>query len=468
MAQQNYKDFETILKTQYSSEKFQNYMVGNSPSFREVKTLQIAGKDYKFAGMTGRGAGVSGDYIVARAQAGNAKNVEWTVVNGRIFSVKNIEMPDYLASKTLTAAYVSSALEQCYAGLENVRKVMGICWTFGTGYGEFAKLPAAVAAGATTCSLQSFSVMAIGVDTAFRVTAGVTGLPNEAFIDNQVYTVTAVNDDNTITFTPGATAVTGWAAGAYLELDGGRDTNGAPNMPAGLEAWLPTAFERGTKADGTTDATRLGYWNTFKAVTFCGVNRSTDFKTLGTYVRKGTSEKIVAAVGRALKLAVRHGASETGLKVVYGDNTWEAVANEIGADAVLHQIIGDVKTPKVTKGYQDIQVYFDRAVLDNKIVDAYIPDERIYVLDMDTWRLIGMSNLMAIQNDGATNAMATPIEDISAFDPASAYRFDFSQYINVTPGVPTSMGPAVEVGFFIYANFLCLNPFHNSVVSLAA
>ena len=215
----------TIYKTYYTEKEFPNLLFRNSPSFREIPKNRIGGRNYNISALYTPGAGVSGDYVIAVANAAAAgRNAEFSIPPGNIFSVFNITQKEILAATNPKGAYIKPLINRMFASTDGARKMAAACW-FGYGYGDIGTLPAQVNIGATSMTLTYDTVVKLSIGTQFYVTNGTT--PNAAFYDAVLRTVTAI-DGTLVTFDVAVGAVA-WAAGSWIEIAGGRDATPAPS-----------------------------------------------------------------------------------------------------------------------------------------------------------------------------------------------------------------------------------------------
>ena len=169
-----------IMKIYYTDEKLQNLLFRNSPAVNKIDKIRVQGKNYNFSAFYGRGGAVSGDYTVARANASTtARNAEFSVPPGKIFSVFNFTQQEMLASSTMRGAYIAAALDKMFAGTEAMRKTIAACF-YGSGYGELGLTGATTdwPAASSSVSLALPSDMAVKLDVGSVVNVTDGALPS--------------------------------------------------------------------------------------------------------------------------------------------------------------------------------------------------------------------------------------------------------------------------------------------------
>jgi hypothetical protein len=452
----------TIYKTWYTDEKFEALLWRNSPLMKVIQKKIIGGKNYNFANMWGRGGAVSGDLTVAAsiAASSGSKNAEFSVPPGKIFSVFNVTTQEMMASRGKRAAYISAVTDRMFASTDAFRKALAAS-LYGAGYGEIGVVGAVVALGATTMTLSSDAIIKMDVDTQFQITAGTTGLPNEAFLTGGPYTVTAIQG-NQITFTPALGAAT--TALSILELSGGRDGSANPNMPVGLKGWLPNYFHRG--AAGGSDLTN---WTSYIGNTFFGVTRSiAQDRLAGQYYKLGTfkaGEKYIDAVTSGVRLVRRAGGVPKAL--VVNDNDYQQLLVDANAQVTYFQSINttDKKAkPEVVKGISDLRYAFSSTWVENVYDDPFCPTGTAYILDTDVIEFVGLTNSEKPLDDNVPGNDPGHQDADAIGDLDLQYKFVIDDFITINPGTNTANGPAAQVILQLYGSYVVRAPFYCCVV----
>ena len=445
----------TIYKTYYTDDKMEQLLFRNSPVAKKIKKTRITGKEFAFAMLYGRGGAVAGDFTVAVANAASgSRNAEMKVQPGRIFSVFNITQLEKLASNDTRGAYVPAVVDRMFGATEAMRKTYAAA-LYGTGYGEIGQIALITAAGATTFVLTNDAIIKMDVGTKFQVSSTVA--PSSVFESVTVYTVTAISG-NTVTFTPTATAVTGFIVNAWVEIAGCRDSGtAAPLLPFGLGAWIPSLDNRNSAA-----------WTTYIGTAFNGVTRNiaTDRLAGGFYLRNvGASEKYSDAISQGIRLVRRQGGVPT--MIVLNDEDYMTVMSELTTQTNYWQGINTSdkgSKNQVTRGISEMQFAFSTSYLDLVYDDPYCPKGTCYIIDEKVIEFVGLSNVDTPINDGVTgnDPGAQDLQGIGDVD--LQFKFIIDDYINIVPGTATADGPGAQVSLSLFGNWIVRNPAHCAVV----
>ena len=446
----------TIYKTWYTDEKFEQLLWRNSPLLRRIKKTRIGGKEYAFGMLYGRGGAVSGDYTVAVANAASSsRNAEMKVQPGKIFSVFNINQLEQMASKDKKGAYINAAVNRMFAATEALRKTAAAC-LYGFGYGDIGQVPTLVSSGAGTMTLNYDTILKMDVGTKFQVTTDKTA--SGTLVAGGPYTVTAING-TTVSFTPNAAA--NFIAGAYIELDGGRDGSGNPNMPTGLAAWIPSVADRSGAA-----------WTTYIGTSFYGTTRNvaTDRLAGNFYLRNiGGNETYVDALLEGVRLVRRAGGVPN--LIVVNDEDYKQILSELNAKTTYFQSINtDAKKSKneVVKGMSDMSFSFSSTWIQYVIEDPYCPKGTAYILDEEVIEFVGLSNAQTPIDDGVAGNEPGRQSPDAVGEPEFNYKMIIDDYLDVRPASDTSEGPGARVSLSLYGNFVSRNPASCCVVKFTA
>lgn len=443
----------TIYKAWYTAERFPNLLFRNSPTVKRIKKNRIGGRDYRVSMLYGRGGAVSGDYTVAVANAASAsRNAELTITPGKIFSVFNVGQLEIMAAKDMKGAYVKPLINRMFAATEGARKAAAATF-FGYGYGDIGTLPNAVAAAATTATLNSDTVLKLDVGTQFYVVNSTTD-PSAAFYDATVRTVSAI-DGNTITWTGGGATAGGWAAGSFIEIVGGRDAATLRNMPTGMAAWLPSLGNRSGAG-----------WTTFIGTAFYGVTRSVSTNALaGWFYQRQAGESLANALIQGIKLCRRGGGVPS--LIVVNDEDYMSLLIELQAQTSYMQqtnIPTKGTKPEAVTGMNALKYAFSTSWLDKVIDDPYCPQGTAYILDEEVIEFAALSNTQML-DDGIPNEQPGTASVESAAEPDMTFKLTIDDYLNVQGNSTSTEGPASQVSLAVYGNWVVHEPGHCAIVA---
>ena len=442
------------LLRSYYKDGVNSLLFRNSPLLRQIKKNWIEGREVRFNVVHGRGGAVSSNYLYAKAEAlETVRSKEFIMTPGQLFSAYTISAKESLASRTNKGAYKSIAGAKSFAAFEAARKTLGKA-IYGSGYGEFAKVTTAIttSTSAQTITLPEEAIMAIDVGTVFTGTT-VAGLPSAA-VGAVKNTVTAINGTS-VTFT-GSAASEVYPAGSYLVFYGMRTSDNTPLLPQGLEAWLPTAYNR-TGAN----------WNTFIAQPYNGVVRANNVNALaGQFTLQGSSEALVPVLQRLFRLVRRAGGIPD--MIVMNDRVYAALLTEL-TPTYFKQQNSKAKGSAASIGLSGESLEFATSFLDIVIDDPYCPADHIYCLDSNTLEFEVLSNIDTVTNDGigGNEPGRTDVNAASDDDHLNdGGKLLIDNILSVEQGEATQDGPCLVVALNLFANLAVLAPSSNGCAVL--
>ena len=423
-----------ILKAWYK-DGLENLLFRNSPVVGAIKKTRVEGKTQNFAAIYSHGGAVSGDYTKAKAKAAqSAKNAEYKVEPGQIFSVCAYNAKEVQASLSSKGAYMKVAANKLFASSEGFRKTLAAA-LYGRGYGELAVITDAITVGDNTLTLPTDACMKLDVGSSVVAKASI-----EASTIASTGVVKSING-NTVVITFD-TQVTG-SANKFICLDGSIDASGNPILPMGLAGWLPTVGKR-------TGAT----WNSYIANNFFGVNRSTAADRLaGAFIAGGTGEAKATTVQKLVAAVRRHGAKD--LMVILNDEDWMEIASTIQTTNAYMTSAASKKA--AIQGYNTIGFAMSTSWTDSVYDDPYCPKGRFYVLDKNAIELWSYTNVDAA-SDGIANNEPGKADPMTQDAPQNQYALVVDDYLSVVPGADTIDGASTAVAINGFMSFVVLNP----------
>ena len=442
---------ETLLKVWYK-DGVENLLMRNSPVVKNINKTRVEGKQQNFAAMYGRGGAVSSKATQATAKAlTNSKNAEFQVTPGQMFSVFTYNLKEVQASLSKKGAYMKIAGNKAFAAAEAFRKTLAAAF-YGRGYGELQVLGTANAtaiagtsAGSTvSLTLADSVIMKIDVDSdlVFKTSVAAT-------TENGLFTVTSISG-NTVTGTL-TTAYAGASATDVVCLRGSMDGSGNPNLPMGIDGWLPIVEARDEAGS---------VWPTFKATTFMGVNRSVNVEALaGNFYYDANNTTYKADVEGLLRKVRRHG----GLcdLIIMNDADWQKFADEIQSSNTYFTQTSTRARRQANIGMDKLSASFSTNYIDNIVDDPYCPEGKFYILDKDNVELWAYTNAETVQADGieGNNPGKQDVEEYNnKGEEDSPFKLKIDDFISVAPGTQTDDGDAVRVTYNLFGSFVVLNP----------
>lgn len=432
-----------ILKVWYK-DGVENLLFRNSPLLKEISKTRVEGKTQNFAAMYGRGGAVSADFLVAEAKAAKtARNAEFSVVPGDLFSVYSMNAKEVQASLTKKGAYMKVAGNKLFASAEAFRKTLAAS-LYGRGYGEIAILSDDYSFSANTpidIVLKDDEIIKIDVDSTLAVKDTV-----EDTVVKAKLTVQSINN-NTVNVIPDTTVSA--TKGQILALDGSMDASGNAKLPMGLDGWLPVVGARSGSG-----------WTNYITKTFFGVNRSVASDRLAGsfYVPANSAERKVDSIQQLLRKVRRLGSQAD--FIVMNDADWLEVSKEIETtNSYFTQTSGKNKKAYVS-GASDLAFGFSTSWIDSVYDDPYCPKGKFYILDKSGIEYWTYTNADKIDDGVSGNNPGKQSADAMEGDgnENKAYGLIIDDFLSVNPGKSTSDGPAVEIALQFFGSLAITNP----------
>lgn len=442
---------ETLLKVWYK-DGVENLLMRNSPVVKNINKTRVEGKQQNFSALYGRGGAVSSKATQATAKAlTNSRNAEFVVTPGQLFSVFTYNLKEVQASLSKKGAYMKIAGNKAFAAAEAFRKTLAAAF-YGRGYGELQVLGsanAAVVAAASandsiTLELADSVIMKIDVDSdlVFKTSVAST-------TESGLFTVTAISG-NKVTGTL-TTAYAGAGATDIIALRGSMDASGNPNLPMGIDGWLPIVEARNEAGS---------VWPSFKAVTFMGVNRSVNVEALaGNFYYNSANTTYKADVEGLMRKVRRHGGQ--GDMIIMNDADWQKVADEIQSTNTYFTQTSTRSRRQANIGMDKLSASFSTNFIDNIIDDPYCPEGKFYIIDKADVELWAYTNAETVQADGIEGNNPGK-QDVESYENKgeedSPFKLKIDDFISVAPGAQTDDGDAVRVTYNLYGSFVLMNP----------
>jgi hypothetical protein len=271
-----------------------------------------------------------------------------------------------------------------------------------------------------------------------------------------LFTVKKINGTK-VTLTVG-TAYASAAAGDVICLRGSMNASGNPNMPMGLDGWLPIVNAR---VNGAADTN----WDDYIETRFYNVNRSLDVESLaGSFIYDTNNTKKVDDIQQLLQVVRDHGSMADFL--VMNSKDWLDVANEIQSTNTYFTQTSTKAKRMANVGLSEMSASFSTNDIQTIVDDPYCPKGKFYILEKDDVELWAYTNSEVAQEDGiAGNEPGTqdPLTYNDKGEEDSAFKLLIDDFISVVPGTPTDDGEAVRVTYNLFGSFVLMNPAHAGV-----
>ena len=434
----------SMLKVWYK-DGVENLMFRNSPLLKKLNKVRVEGKSQNFSAMYGRGGAVGGSFTAAKQRAQNtARNVEFSVTPGQVFSVYTVNSKEVQASLSKRGAYMRVAGAKMFAAAEGFRKTMAAC-LYGRGYGELCSIAleetTSIATTGTALTLPPDAIMKIDIDSVlvFKATISNTTVKGTAVVDSINGNVVTVKAQ---------TAAFNAADGDIICLADSMDANGSPILPVGLDAWLPTVGNR-TGND----------WTTYIGTKFFNVTRNVAADRLaGAFVVGAANDKYQKTV-QELLMKVRRQGSQADM-IVMNDEDWLILADEIATSNTYFTQTSTKEKKNAAVGFSAFAASFSTNYVESIIDDPYCPRYKFYILDstaVEFWSYTNTDKLddgVAGNNPGKQDPMTMDGEGKEK-DP---YALIIDDYLAVQPGSGSTDGPDTDVTLQCFGSFVVTNP----------
>lgn len=448
----------SMLKIWYK-DGVENLMFRNSPLLKKIAKVRVEGKSQNFSAMYGRGGAVGGNFTVAKSNAqNNAKNVEFQVTPGQLFSVYTMNAKEVQASVSKRGAYMRVAGAKMFAASEGFRKTLAAA-LYGRGYGEIAVLDAtlnssvtAIATTGTDVIMADDAIIKIDVGSWIDFKASIAATSKLGTAE-----VTAING-NTVTLKALTANFNTTVGSDVLCISGSMDAAGKPILPIGLDAWLPVVGNR-TGSD----------WTSYIGTQFFGVTRNVCADRLAGACVVGAAGDTYSKTLKELMRKCRRQGSEMDL-IVMNDEDFLALANEIETTNTYFTQTSTKEKKKASVGFESFSASFSTNFVENIIDDPYCPKFKAYVLDSKSVEVWSYTNTDKVDDGVAGNNPGTqdPMTMDGEGKENTPYGLIIDDYLNVQPGSGSIDGPDTDVTLQFFGTFVVTNPSHCGVAIFKA
>lgn len=446
-----------ILKTWYK-EGVSNLLVPrNDPLLKEIEMTRVEGKEQRFASLYSRGGAVGANFLVAKRKATEtAKNAEFIVTPGQLFSSYTFNNKEVQSSLSKRGAYMKIAGNKFFAANQAFRSTLAAS-LYGRGYGEIGIVTLDttpfVANTAVSLSLSLDAMSKIDVDSSIVLKSSTSGAELVELV------VTGIDESaSKVTVLPQA-AYTPTAGDYVVCLKGSMDSGngdgsglapaGNPLMPMGLDGWLPIV-------NGRTGAA----WDTYIQTAFMGVNRSiAPDRLAGQFVQETSSTaKKIDTIAKLL-YKVRHAGGIPDLIIVNESDRAE-IDKELNYMNVLYSSAGDKGKKTATQGFTNLQFSAATNWIDNVWDSPYCPQGKFYILDKSALEYFVYTNADSVK-DGIPGNEPGKQDVMSADDKGhenDPFKLLIDDVLSVVPGEATSSGESVRATINFFGSLAVTNP----------
>lgn len=453
------KGIAAILKTWYK-DGVENLLVPrNDPLLREVPFTKVEGKEQRFAALYSRGGAVGANFLVAKKKAAEtAKNAEFIVTPGQLFSAYTFNAKEVQASLSKRGAYMKIAGNKFFAANQAFRSTLAAT-LYGRGYGEIGiwesdTAPAMVANTPYTLNLSLDAMSKIDIDSALVLKENTSGA------ELVELTVSGIDESNgTVTVLPAA-AYTPTASTTYIvALKGSMDSGngdgsglapaGNPLMPMGLDAWLPIV-------NGRTGSN----WDTYINTAMFGVNRSIAPDRLAGqfYQEKDNTAKKVDTISKLL-YKVRHAGGTPDL-ILVNELDRADIDKELEYRNVIYSDTATKGKKTATTNFSDLQFAASTNWVDVVFDSPYVPRGKFYIIDKTGIEYFVYTNTDLVKDGISGNEPGK--QDVMSADNQGkeneAFKLLIDDVLSVVPGESTMDGESVRAAINFFGSLVVTNP----------
>lgn len=374
----NLAAFGALLKTIYSKDKLSLLGYAENALFAMLPKMEDFGGDaLKIPVRIGGPQGISNTFATAQANVYAQDQYAFVVTRGKVYGVARVEGETLDASMGNEKAFISALTDSVDRTIISVSEEISQA-LYGAGYGMLARVISNTGAGLTATLYSAEDSLKFWPGMKIKCDNDVDGSSLKA----NVLTVVSVNRvSGILTFSADFTTV--GANDDYLFREGSVN-----NGVKGLGAWLPA---------GATRTAQL-------AAAFYGVTRSADPDLLGGIVYDGTGRSVEEMILKGASLGARFGAKP---KVAFMSfETYSDLIASLGSKIMYT----NPKSYDAEVYFPGVKVWTPAGVIEC-IGDRFCPSDRIYLLNLDEWKLNSLGKAPKILAHDGNQSLRIAAED---------------------------------------------------------
>lgn len=369
--------YAALLKTLYSNDKVSLLGYAENALFAMLPKMEDFGGDgMKIPVRIGGPQGISNTFANAQTNVYAQNQYAFIVTRGKVYGVARVEGETLDATRGNNAAFISALTDSMDRTILSVSEEISQA-LYGNGFGVLAQGDGAYTISGAEITLKSAEdSIKFWPGMVLKFASGADGATGIRTGSALVSSVDRVNGKVTVSAAINPGTVTAAANTDYLYRDGS-----LANGIKGLAAWLPA---------GTTRVAQL-------AASFFSVTRSADPEMLGGIVYDGTGRSVEEMILKAASLGARFGAKPKYAFMSF--DTYSDLTASLGSKIMY-------TNPKAS----DAEVYFPGVKIQTPagvieaVGDRMCPSNRIYLLNLDEWKLMSLGKAPKIlDHDGNTN-----------------------------------------------------------------
>lgn len=413
----NLTSFNPMLKEYYTQDEILNLVYKNNPFFAMVKKMEEFGGAAGSATAGGlpipliygnpQGRSKTFSNALTRAQATSTQSVRYLLTRVRDHSIVTIDNETVLASQSSKGAFLSAMTVEVDGAINSLTRSIAIGM-----YGDDSAAIGQVSVEPTVSTTFVITLKSSGDITNYEVAQKIVifaaksgGSAKISETGTSDFTITGVDRGaGTITVAEEYDANGTIAADDFIFVEGDRGLG-----ISGLEGWLPQT------APGAT--------------AFFGVDRSSDVTRLGGVRYDGSSDPI--------EEALIEGAARVGREGGKVDHCFISFAKWAQLEKALGSKVQYIEAKVGTIGFAGMRIMGPRGPI-NIIADQNCPDDKAYMLQLDTWKLYSLGNAVTVFDTDGLTLLRQSNDD------------------------------GVEIRTHFYGNLGCSGPGYNCVVTLSS
>lgn len=375
--------FAAALKVHYTRDRINNMVYKDAPLMALMpKMTKFGGKNLPIPIIYGNPQGRSGDFGYAKANKTNSKISDFTLTRAKDYSLADIDNETMEASMNDADAFMQAASFEIDNALNQLGRSFAIS-QYRSGSGSVGKIAATVNVATAVIPLtnpEDVTNFELGQTIVASTADGGGAIKVTGAVQNSL-TIVNINRDTgvlTMSATLDSFGAQDWAAADFLFVQGDYDSK-----VKGLEAWVPE----------TAPTNAL----------FFGVDRSVDTR-LGGLRKDVSTMPIEEGLIEGAHRAGREGGRLTHYFMKF--DKWAELEKSLGSKV---QYV-DLRTTDAQIGFKGIQVQGSKGPI-SVIADANCTANRAFGLQMDTWKVYSLNELVRLLNLDGLRALRNDQSD---------------------------------------------------------
>lgn len=384
----NLTNYNFALKEHYTDQRVREMIYKDNPLHALLPKMEnFGGKNMPTPVKFGNPQSRSAVFATAQTQSATSgiAGISFVITRVRDYALATLDAETMMASEGDMNAFLEAATETFDGAIQTLTRSLAIA-EYGDGSGVIGAVSVAPSANAGTFQIQLSSAESV---TNFEIgmivnvySASVSGTLRTSDGTNNTFPIVGINRDSgllTLTGTVNGSVTIAAADVIVAQGDYGVKLKG-------LAAWLPLV------APTTGD-------------NFFGVDRSVDATRLSGVRYDARGIAIEEALQGAARRLEREGGRATHCFVNYAN--WSKLELSLGSKVIYTEATAQ-DAPQV--GFRGISIQGTKGTI-KVIADANCPDDRFYMLQLDTWELASLGRAVVVADDDGLHLLRQPTSD---------------------------------------------------------